>query len=159
MTTPKSLLTTTANNAISAKRTSMLVLNTRIAANYPVVLNVKGESYRPFFELGNGVSVSWSCSLTWKNNFYIFGGAGGQKRQRSKLVGCKMTRLGSLSFDFTAGGCASLNSRRLFLCFDEHHAKNCYYADEPEGIYHKTQPSTSSHKFSRIASSSCKFCC
>ena len=132
--------TTTINNSISAERTSMLILSTKKKANYPVVLNVKGESYRPFnFELGNAVTVSWSCSLTWKNNFYIFGGWGDQNKQISKLVGCKMTRLGSLSFDFYAGGCANMNNRRLFLCFDYSHTRDCHYADEPESIYHKTQ--------------------
>ena len=137
----------------------MLILNTKNSANYPVVLNAKGESYRPFnFELGNAVSAAYSCSLTWRNNYYMFGGSGGQDKQISKLVDCKMTRMGSLSFPFNYGGCANMNNRRLFLCFDESHANDCYFADEPEGIYHETQSSTSSHKRSRIASSNCEFC-
>ena len=51
-----------------------------------------------------------------------------------------------------------MSNRRLFLCFNEHNDKDCYYTDEPEGIYHRTNPSKSPHRYSRIASSNCEYC-
>ena len=57
--------------------------------------------YQTFFE-----NFGFSCSITWRNEYYIFGGAGDNKRQISKLAGCQLSSIGALPFDFYAGGCS-----------------------------------------------------
>ena len=51
-----------------------LVVNTN-GSNKPMVLDYYGGAFRPTaITSGNEVSAYKSCSLAWKNQFYIFGG-------------------------------------------------------------------------------------
>ena len=58
-----------------AVKTSVLILNIRIPSNYPVIANADGLEDRTIdFKFEEDTEVWGSCSLTWQNNHYIFGG-------------------------------------------------------------------------------------
>ena len=68
-----------------------------------------------------------SCSISWQNQFFVFGGSS-QRRQISKLIGCELTRVGTLDFDHYRGGCANVADNQLYLCFNigtSTDSKNC----------------------------------
>ena len=100
---------------------------------------------------GPETSVYESCSITWKNEFFVFGGNNSDKKQISKMVGCKLTRIGSLDFDHFAGTCSNMNNRLLYVCFDYGNAKKCRLAADPLDSFIGVQNSTFEHKYARIA--------
>ena len=78
-----------------------------VVENVPVVTDANGKDYRGFrFNWAEGTESHYSCSLTWENEMYMFGGKN-QMRQISKLSGCGLTTEGTLSFNFNFGACAS----------------------------------------------------
>ena len=91
--------------------------------NVPVVTDASGKDYRGFrFNWAEGTESHYSCSLTWENEMYMFGGKN-QMRQISKLSGCGLTNEGTLSFNFNFGACAStigrflVSSKRIYNFF------------------------------------------
>ena len=54
---------------------TVLILNTKDATNVPVLTNSAGLEDREFhFAIDNDVEVTYSCSITWQNELYVFGG-------------------------------------------------------------------------------------
>ena len=78
--------------------------------NFPVITDSTGKveyGYEDFdFDYSDRTEVYYSCSITYRGEFYVFGGEGYQ-RQISKLEGCLFQRVGVLSFDFAFGACAA----------------------------------------------------
>ena len=105
-----------------------------------------------FFMMGNETQARSSCSINWRGEFFIFGGSL-ERRQISKLSGCKLHRLGSLSFNFYAGACTNLNDERIYLCFDANEIRRCRASTSPTGDYALVEESNFDHKTIRIASS------
>ena len=67
-----------------------------------------------------------SCSITYKDEFYIYGGKN-NRRKISKLD-CNKSEvrvMGKLKFDFFNGTCTT-NNEFVFLCFSNENAKQCY---------------------------------
>ena len=96
-----------------------------------------------------------SCSVTWNNELYIFGGAH-NKRQISKLVRYKLQVIGNLPFDFQFGGCTTMASGKLFLCFSLYDYKRCQWSTEPLGHFYNSTLAFHYHDSIRISSSECK---
>ena len=54
----------------------MLILSTQEAASVPVLTNAAGRDDKDFnFEIDEEAEVYGSCSLTWENELYVFGGS------------------------------------------------------------------------------------
>ena len=86
----------------------MLILNTLWSSNEPVITDSNGkEDYDFDFKYGEGTEVYLSCSVTWRGEFFIFGGWD-RMQQVSKLVGCEMKRIGSLGFKHFRGACGNI---------------------------------------------------
>ena len=96
-----------------------------------------------------------SCSVTWKNQFYIFGGAT-EKRQISRLVAHKLTRIGALSFDFLGGACTQMDSSLIFLCFSAYQGKQCWKSADPMGHFSVISKSKTDHQYTQISASKSK---
>ena len=66
----------------------VLILSTFYATNVPVLTNAAGREDKDFdFEIDEGAEVYYSCSLTWQNEFYVFGGFSRKPRsQKLRLV-------------------------------------------------------------------------
>ena len=99
--------------------------------------------------------VFWSCSVTWRNHFYVFGGYS-ETRQISKVTGCKLTSIGTLAFDHHYAGCSIVGEDIIYLCFNGNNAddyKKCRSAAEPLGNFTEVPLSNYQHKDIRIASS------
>ena len=108
---------------------------------------------------GEGTQVYYSCSVTWRNQFFVFGGYN-HKRQISKLSGCKLTSVGTLAFDHYYAACSIAGDDVIYLCFNTNNAddyKKCRSAAEPLGNFTEIPLSTYEHRYTRIASSSSKF--
>jgi len=147
--------TTTTTTKASLLRTEVLVLSTYSWDDVPIITNAAGRQDTNFdFVFGEGTEVDYSCSMTWKNELYIFGGRS-QKRQISKLIGCQLTRIGELEFDHYLGACANVADAKLYLCFNDASGDydKCRVALSPTGIYEEINRSIHYHAFTRIAAS------
>ena len=109
------------------------------------------------FDFGIGTEVEHSCSLQWRNNFYIFGGRN-QKRQLSMInrVNNRLERKGSLDFDFHMGGCTVLNQTTFVLCFDLKEKDVCRQSSNSlgsiPGSFTELPKSNYEHRLAKISS-------
>ena len=128
-TTESSLVTTTASTTISTTfssttsttteetLTSVLILSTALRDNIPVILTTLGQADKSFdFSYASSAEVYKSCSVTFQNEYFVFGGYK-QKRQISKIEGCQLKRIASLSFNLEYGGCANVADNQVYVCF------------------------------------------
>ena len=108
-----------------------------------------------FMVFDEDTEVFHSCSLTWRNQFFVFGGDQ-EKRQVSKLSGCRLSLVGTLAFDHVEAGCSNVGDEVIYLCFNANNAddyKKCRSATAPLGDYTEVALSTYEHRYTRIASS------
>ena len=146
---------------------SILILNTAISSNIPVLTDATGQIDSDLaFTLDENTSVWRSCSVVVKNQHYAYGGDGyaygNYKRQISRIDGCRLRRIGDLPFDHEYGTCTTVIHDMIFLCFhagsESADHKRCRYASQPEGPFFGTfSLSKWEHQFARIAASSGKF--
>ena len=165
-TTTTTLRTTTTTQAFA--NTSILVLNTKYAicytstlrlckSNPPLITDSNGKieyGGTDFdFTHGPNTEVYESCSLTWRGDFYIFGGSR-QKTQIAKLSGCELERIGSLLFDHKRGACTNDNDKLIYLCFNEDDSdyKKCRRSNYPSGFYVSISDSKENHLSSKLGS-------
>ena len=139
--------------SFTARLTSVLILNA-YSSMTPIITNLRGSvkfGGTDFeFEFGTDTQVYRSCSINWKGDLYVFGGAT-EKRQVSLVDGCQLTRVSTLSFDLYSGACTNVNNKELFLCFDYSDGKKCWKSSNPEGPFSFTPESLKNHKQTRIA--------
>ena len=144
--------------------TSILVLNDFSEKNIPVITDSTGKveyAGRDFnFHSGFRTEVKFSCSVTFRGEFYVFGGDHihnyQQMRQILKVTDCSIEKVGKLRFDFRYGACAAVNEESIYLCFsdrDGNSRKQCYVGTDPVGPFSKTNQSQFSHDLTRIAAS------
>ena len=117
---------------------------------------------RPCFEAEHGFtsaasSALYSCSVTYKNTFYIFGGNDKQDQQRqiSILSGRRLIRqFSSLKFYFDAGSCANVNDQRVYLC----RYRQCHYSEKPSNgeSFIKINDTSHDHRSIAMAGSECE---
>ena len=108
---------------------------------------------------GQDTEAYLSCSISWRNQFFVFGGIN-QRRQISKLIGCELTRVGTLDFDHYYAGCANVADNQLYLCFntvDTADYKKCRVASDPLGNFAEITQSAFEHRYTRVAASNSKF--
>ena len=120
----------------------------------PIITNLRGSvkfggtDFK--FEFGTDTQVYRSCSINWKGDLYVFGGAT-EKRQVSLVEGCQLTRVGTLWFNLERGACTNVNNEEIFLCFDYDNDKKCWKSSNPEGPFSSIADSLKNHKLTRIA--------
>ena len=119
-------------------------------------INPRGGYYHLSLQFDQDTEVYQSCSLQWKNHYYVFGGnlgkSGGQ-RHVSMLNGNRLGRKGTLIFDFSYGACTVLNQLNIVLCFGKHGEYNvCRESNNPLGLFTKLPKSAKYHRQTRIAS-------
>ena len=150
-------ITTTAQTTLVDVKTSVLVLSTSDRTNPPVITDANGrfDTNNFLFMYGENTWAHYSCSLTFRNQFYLFGGDQGYTRQISRLNGCSIERIGSLDFESSWGGCANVNDDRIYLCFsrDKDDYRTCRYAVDPVGEFTIAEQSLHPHQGIRIAAS------
>ena len=82
------------------------------------------------FEFGDDTEVFLSCSLQWKNQYYVFGGLN-EKTQVSMVIDFRLERKGRLAFNFDIGGCTVLEQLIIVLCFTDKEGKLCRQSKTP----------------------------
>ena len=154
--------TTTASTTTStamAPRTDVLILNRVNVKNVPVLTNASGREDRNFyFLMGENAHVSYSCSITFKNEHFVFGG-NAERKQISQIVGCELKRVGSLTFDHFYGACTNVANNLIYLCFNvsPENKKKCRVSSSPSGNFEEINESPNEHAYIRLASNNCKF--
>ena len=137
----------------TANLTSVLILNT-FTSRIPIITDLAGtvkSGGTDFgFEYGTDTQVKYSCSITWKGAFYMFGGDS-EKTQISVVDNCKLTRVGTLPFQLYLGACTNVNDQEFYLCFDLNNPFKCYKGTEPDGSFSSIANSLENHKYTRIA--------
>ena len=144
-------------SCIDVEKKAILVLNTNDGFRKPLLFDDEGRSYPNFtMKFGENTEVWHSCSVTFRNRFYVFGG-GNQKRQISEVTKCGLSRIGSLDFDHEDGACSSVGDREIYICFDLQSKKQCRSAVNPLEKFTKIALSSYDHLYARTAASSSKF--
>ena len=140
-------------------KTNVLILfNTQ----NPIITNAEGKveyADKDFsFSFGEGTQALFSCSITWRNQFFVFGGKADRK-QISILNGCQLERIGSLAFDQYYGGCANVGDEAIYLCFNQEAADNkkCRFGVDPLGEFREVEKSLYPHRETRIRASVTSF--
>ena len=131
----------------------------------------------PCFEFDDGTQVHRSSSVTWRNNFFIFGSELHPK-QISKVIGYKLTLIGQLSFNHEYGSASVMgegvvliyfwffyrtlyenHEDLIFLCFQtkkiDH--KKCRVGSDPLGTFEEISPSQYPHSRARTSASDSRF--
>ena len=149
------------NETSTISNYSVLVLNTYKPVNVPLVIHSDGQVDTNIdFTLDPDTSVYQSCSLKFKNQHLIFGGEGIYRRQISRIIGCRLQRVGELPFDLRTGACTTIDDHLLYLCFNyggsEADTRRCRYTTEPEGSYENATLCKTGRPDIRIAASSSK---
>ena len=138
--------------------TDVLILSTGKPVNVPIITNSTGREDRNFyFLMGENTQVFYSCSITWRNKHYVFGGKT-EKKQISQIVGCELKRMGNLAFDHYYGACTTVSESLIYLCFNDAPGdyKKCRVATSPLGQFEEINASTDDHRHTRIAASECE---
>ena len=135
-------------------RKSFIVINTYISKQAKLI-TTEGLS-EPTFDFGINTVAYDSCSVTFRNSFYIFGGGNTYKKQVSQLSVNRLKRIGSLDFDFCVGACAVINDDQIYLCFDYYATKQCYYSSGPLETFYEIAKSAQNHDVISIAASQSK---
>ena len=152
-TTTKTTTTTTTKTPV----TSILILNTKLSQNVPVLTDSSGRvDTNLAFTLDDNTSVWGSCSVTFQNQHYVYGGWGDYTRQISQIDGCRLRRIGDLPFDHYYAACAATSDDQIYLCFNGASSsdyKKCRYAAGPEGPFTDVTLSNYEHRHTRIAAS------
>ena len=147
--------TTTTTPAFT--NTSILVLNTYRTENIPLITDSTGKveyAGTDFsFTYGSNTEAVCSCAITWRGNFYIFGGQS-EKTQIAKLNGCQMERVGSLAFSYYYGACSNINDEWIYLCFSDQSGdyKKCRRSNNPLGSFQSTADSNENHTRTKLGS-------
>ena len=125
--------------------------------NQPIFFDPKGQiGFTIAMPFGKETESFESCSVTYRNRFYVFGGET-HKRQISEVTRCELKRIGTLEFDHSRGTCSSIDNREIYLCFGGSAHKKCRLAVEPLGKFAEIASSTHNHRWARTAASSSKF--
>ena len=156
ITTTTTTTTTTAN-----PNTSILILSTRYYNTKPVLTDSTGQTDTNLgFTYDEDAIVHQSCSVTFKNQHFVYGGNDNYSyRQISRIDGCQLRRIGDLSFDLNYATCTTVGNDRIYFCFTEYKStdrKKCRYATDPEGPFFDIPESNKEHRLTRIAASSSK---
>merc|ERR1711970_1325419 len=104
------MLTTTPATTLS----SMLLLSTYKPSNTPRMIGTEGE-LSVAFDLKDD-EVYRSCGVSHENEFFIYGGDRGPRKQILKLANCSLKRIGTLEFVHERGAWSSSNGK-IVLCF------------------------------------------
>ena len=142
------------------EKKTVLVVNTEGGWKPPLLVDATDRQDGNFLMLIDTDSeVRSSCSVTWKNEFYVFGG-NSKKRQISKLNGCELKSIGTLGFDHHAGSCSNMNDKTLYLCFnidvtDDY--KKCRSTTDPLGSFIEIPVTTYDHRYARTTASESEF--
>ena len=102
------------------------------------------------FEIKRQTEVFESCAITFKGEFYVFGG-NNKNTQISKINNCKLEFVGLLQFNFRYGACTNVNDSDLFLCFDWDNHKTCRKSSNSSGPFTTISDSIFTHIKTRIA--------
>ena len=135
------------------KNKPILVLSTYAQESLPIIINQDTDNF--YFEFEQRTEAYGSCSVTWQNKHFIFGGDK-DKRQISQVNGCQLERVGTLKFGHTRGACANVLNKTVYLCFDWNSTKKCLKSDHPLGDFEPTENSQYRHGYTRVASSQSK---
>ena len=155
---PGTVTVTTMSTSTAVIGTQVLILNTFNPANVPIITNSSGLEDRLFrFELENTTQIYRSCSITWQNRHYVFGGSM-HRTQISQIVGCQLKKIGDLSFDHNNGRCANDQDEKLYLCFNSNtnDYQKCRIGTSPTGQFVEITSSYAEHYLGGLAAGQSK---
>ena len=96
-----------------------------------------------------------SCSITWKNKLYIFGGV--HMTKIARLDGYRLKFLAKdLGFKHVEGACSVMNNKFIFLCFDNEQLQTCRRATDPLANFDKIALSKNHHYIAATTASTSK---
>ena len=132
-------------------RSEVLILSTFEDPNVPLMTNAAGDVDLDFhFSIDDDCEVRQSCSITWGNEIYVFGGTR-VRTQISKVTDCHLERVGTLAFEHRYGDCVNVADYLIYLCFDYWTTQKCRVGSSPIGQFNAITSSHYDHQNTRIA--------
>ena len=118
--------------------------------NTPRMINTAGELSTTF--AFNGHEVYYSCGVTFRNNYFIFGGETKNRDQILELKDCGLQNIGTLKFSHYYGACGSRGGV-IVLCFNlnPEDNKRCRKASSATGEWTELAQSSYEHRETSIA--------
>ena len=119
----------------------------------PVLTNSAAHVDKDFnFEIDDEAEVYESCSLTWQNELFVFGG-NKKNNQISIVTSCRLEPIGQLAFKHYGGDCVNIADNKVILCFNlaPGDYNKCRMASSPTGAFSEMALSQYYHKTIRIA--------
>ena len=122
----------------------------------PLLVDAKGRHDRNRMSKDENTELHNSCSVTYHNRFYVYGGDWLTK-QISEVTQCGVRRIGTLDFRHLLGSCSNVGDQEIYLCFDKGDIRQCRSGVDPVGKFTEIAPSTYDHYRSRTSASSSQF--
>ena len=120
-------------------------------ASVEIITNAAGKDDRLIdFSINDDAEVDQSCSIIWNNDLYVYGG-NERKTQISKVIKCRLERVGTLAFHHSNGDCLNVADEQIYLCFDYWTQKKCRMGSSPRGHFNDITDSQYDHQMTRIA--------
>ena len=141
----------------------VLILSTFRPASVPVLTNSAAHVDKDLnFEIDDKAQVFKSCSLTWQNELFVFGGDNEKKTQISKVTSCRLELIGQLAFNHIYGDCVNVSNKKVILCFNNERVapgdyKKCRMASSPTDTFSEMALSQYKHRNTRIATNNGEF--
>ena len=101
-------------------------------------------------DIDGEAEVFRSCSLTWENELYVFGG-NSKQTQISKVTSCRLEPIGQLKFNHHLGDCVNVAGNKVILCF------NNASGDSKKWRFSEMKLSQYDHSWTRIATNDGEF--
>ena len=140
----------------SKERTDVLILNTYSSNNVPILINAAGDVDSDLdFTIDSESEIYVSSSLTWKNDFHVFG-SNSKKTQISKVTACRLEKIGELAFPHRLGDCVNVADEKIYICFGDD-TKKCRVGSSPTDHFNEITPSLYNHRVTPIATNNGKF--
>ena len=134
----------------------MLILNTYSSNNVPILINAAGDVDSDLdFTIDSESEIYVSSSLTWKNDFHVFG-SNSKKTQISKVTACRLEKIGELAFPHHLGDCVNVADEKIYICFGDD-TKKCRVGSSPTDHFNEITPSLYNHRVTPIATNNGKF--
>ena len=144
---------------------AVLILSTSHVENKPIITDLDGNVNEISFSIQDGVEVQSSCSITFRGQFFIYGGQN-RKNQVARVEDCSLKDTGfKLPFEMDAGGCTVTTRDQVYLCFGEADQSNnttgarqmCHKSNNPMTNFTQVTNSSYPHGYTQIAASESKY--
>ena len=125
-----------------------------------MLTNAAGTEIKDFyFEIDEESQVLNTCSVTWENELYVFGGQFPKTKQIKKVTSCRLEVVGELAYGNYFGDCVNFANEKIVFCFNNivGDFNKCRMVSSPTGAFTEMARSQHGHALTKIATDNGEF--